>query len=554
MEHDDVEALRRGSAAWRLLRADTAPLVLAVLGTVFVEENVRSMPGSALCSRLDDVLWALRPADGGEHPYPRTPQAYVDHWAHPEQGWLRKYYPADGDEPHYDATPAVEQAVRFVTALRARAFVGTESRLNTVFDLLRQLVSGTRTDPAERLADLRARRAQIDAEIAEVEAGRLAVLDAAAQRDRYQQLTATAQDLLADFREVEANFRTLDREMRERITGWDGAKGDLLDEVVRGRDAITSSDQGRSFHAFYDFLLDRRRQEEFAALVAQVQELEALGAGRPDGRADDPAAGADRRLRRVHHDWLDAGERTQATVRTLSEQLRRFLDDQVWLENRRVVDVLRSVEAHALAVTRLEPDPARPAPPGGTVDALAADVVLPTERPLFTPRLAARVDDADVVVGDDDFATTALYDQVHVDPERLARGVRDALAARGARGQVSLAELVADHPLEQGLAELVTYLSLDEPGVAVVHDDDAQDEVTWHGPAAPPLGAPDAEPGDVVRVARLGRVTFARPPSRRGGTTAPPRPPAAVPAAEPAAVPAGEPAPAGTAGTPEETP
>ena len=56
----------------------------------------------------------------------------------------------------------------------------------------------------------------------------------------------------------------------------------------------------------------------------------------------------DGRLRHVHYDWLDAGERTQATVRQLSEQLRRFLDDQVWFENRRVIDILRSIESHAL--------------------------------------------------------------------------------------------------------------------------------------------------------------------------------------------------------------
>jgi len=33
----------------------------------------------------------------------------------------------------------------------------------------------------------------------------------------------------------------------------------------------------------------------------------------------------------------------------LSEQLRRFLDDQVWFENRRVVDILRNIEARRAA-------------------------------------------------------------------------------------------------------------------------------------------------------------------------------------------------------------
>jgi hypothetical protein len=36
----------------------------------------------------------------------------------------------------------------------------------------------------------------------------------------------------------------------------------------------------------------------------------------------------------VHHDWLEAGEHTQRTVAQLSQQLRRFLDDRAFLENR----------------------------------------------------------------------------------------------------------------------------------------------------------------------------------------------------------------------------
>ncbi|MGW6228791.1 DUF3375 domain-containing protein [Cellulosimicrobium cellulans] len=540
MQHDDVDSLRRSSAAWRLLRADTAPLVLSFLGSLFVEDNVRAIPESELVARLDDHLWAVdgrsARASGSEPRYPRAPQAYVDHWAHPDQGWLRAWYPPGSGEPHYDATPAVEQAVRWVASLRGRGFVGTESRLNTVFELLRQLAVGTQTDPAERLRELEERRAAIDEEIAQVRAGRVAVLDAAAQRDRYQQLTQTAADLLSDFREVEANFRSLDRELRERITGWDGAKGELLEEVVRSRTAIAESDQGRSFHAFYDFLLDRRRQEEFAALVDRVQSLDAIapdvvrpapGAPGPvpDAAATDAAAREQehRRLRRVHYDWLDAGERTQATVRTLSEQLRRFLDDQVWLENRRVMDILRGVEAKALAARDVRHGPG--GPPGMAIDAVAPDVVLPTERPLFTPRPTARLDSDHVEAGDDDFEVDALYDQVHVDPERLARTVRATLTAPGGPGEVALADLLEAAPLEHGLAELVTYLSLEDPRFVVVHDDERTDEVRWEGEAPSGPVADDGAPDPVVRVARLPRVTYARRTGAAGGVPPAPRDP-----------------------------
>ena len=134
---------------------------------------------------------------------------------------------------------------------------------------------------------------------------------------------------------MEENFRKLDRQLREKIAGWHGGKGELLDDVLGSRESIAGSDQGRSFQAFYDFLLSQARQEELSGLLDRVYQLTGI-------------ARATRAAARIHYDWLDAAERTQATVRQLSEQLRRFLDDQVWFENRRVIDILHRIEARAL--------------------------------------------------------------------------------------------------------------------------------------------------------------------------------------------------------------
>lgn len=129
---DEIAWLRDNSPAWRLLRADNAPLVLSFLHRVFVADNVRSISAIELASLLDDEFYAInqREAERGGRIYPKSVKAYLDDWAAPEAGWLRKYYPEASDEPHYDATPAVEKALQWVDNLREREFVGTESRLN----------------------------------------------------------------------------------------------------------------------------------------------------------------------------------------------------------------------------------------------------------------------------------------------------------------------------------------------------------------------------------------------------------------------------------------
>jgi Protein of unknown function (DUF3375) len=482
MQYEEVAALRAGSPAWRLLRADNAPLILSFLGRVFVDDNVREICASRLISQLDDELYALNERRGGGA-YSKSAKAYLDDWAATDAGWLRKFYPPGSDEPHYDATPAVEKAVAWVRALRDRSFVGTESRLNTIFELLRQLVFGSETDARARVAELERRRHEIDEEIAAVTGGNFCVLDATSARDRYQQLAETARTLLSDFREVEANFRRLDRDLRERIATWDGAKGDLLDEVVGGRSHIADSDQGRSFQAFYDLLLSPRRQQELTELLERVHELELADIGDP-------------RLRYIHHDWLDAGERAQSTVRQLSEQLRRFLDDQVWLENRRVMELLRSIESTALGV--------RDHPTSGFVqeiDACAPSVRLPMERPLYSRPRSAAVDSAGVEHGQFDSESAVLFEQTYVDPAPLVRSVRLALQRAA---QIELPDVIADSPITYGLAELITYMSLDDDGFTTVFDDTARDTVGWTDDAG------------VERIATLPRVIYARNGSSGG--------------------------------------
>lgn len=110
---DEVAWLRDNSPAWRLLRADHAALVLSFPHRVFVADNVRSISATELASRLDDELYALNQADGegGSRRFPKSAKTYLDDWAAPGAGWLRKYYPDGTDEPHYDATPAVEKAL-----------------------------------------------------------------------------------------------------------------------------------------------------------------------------------------------------------------------------------------------------------------------------------------------------------------------------------------------------------------------------------------------------------------------------------------------------------
>ncbi len=477
-----LDTLRTHHPAWRLLRSDHAPLVAGFLQRVFVAPNVRVMAAADLAEALGDELYALR-LQRGEGAFPKPALDYLNDWAAADKGWLRKFYKPGSDEAQFDLTPATEKAIAWLVQLAERQFVGTESRLLTLFELLKQMSDGSEADPARRIDELQKKRNEIDAEIARVQAGDVPLLDATALKDRFQLFMQGARELLSDFREVEHNFRQLDRRVRERIALWEGGKGALLEQIMGERDAIADSDQGKSFRAFWDFLLSSRRQEELTALLERVLALPAVASLQPDSRT-----------RRMHYDWMEAGEHTQRTVAQLSQQLRRFLDDQAWLENRRIMDILHGIESKALAL--------RDAPPAGNVMEIAeagADIELAMERPLFTPTAKPVIASLALQAGDADIDPSALFDQVVVDKARLTRHIRHALQDRA---QITLSELVAAQPLQQGLAELVAYLQLGSETFQCTMDENTPEPVTWQSLAA------DGEP--VTRSAHLPRVIYLR--------------------------------------------
>lgn len=478
MDFDRLSNLREAHGGWRLLLADHAPMVVSFFQRAFIEPNVRAMAEGELVSRLEDHLAGIREVHGDDV-YPRPALAYLKDWADDRRAWLRRYYIADSDEAHYDLTPAAEGAIRWLAGLEQPRFIGAESRLLTVFDLLKQIVRGSETDPAARIAELEAQRGAIDAEIEQIRGGELALMDDTGLKERFLQMADTARALLADFRQVEHNFRQLDRQVRERITWFEGGKGEVLEEVFGQQDAIADSDQGRSFRAFWDFLMSPARQEELSDLLGKIFELEAVVALKPD-----------RRLRRVHYDWLEAGEVTQRTVARLSQQLRRFLDDQAWLENRRIMELIRSLERKAVAV-REEP----PRQIGMSLEVPLPELNLVMDRPLFSPPLRPEITEQIALADGSVIDAEALFEQNFVDRLALEAGIRRALQERD---QISLSELLEQQPLQQGLAELVTYLAIASEGANGLIDERQTQTVSW------------IRADGLTRQARVPLVVFAR--------------------------------------------
>ena len=121
------------------------------------------------------------------------------------------------------------------------------------------------------------------------------------------------------------------------------------------------------------------------------------------------------------------------------------------------------------------------------------------ERPLYSPTIKPLIADVALDSGDADLDTAALYSQIVIDKAALTRHIRNALQERS---QITLRELCEMRPLQQGLAELITYLQMAGQTFKTIVDEDVIETILWRSTSP-------SEEGRIKR-ARVQRVIFLR--------------------------------------------
>jgi hypothetical protein len=438
LDYGEIQYRLQNHVVFRLFRKDRAALIISFLLEAFKKRHRSDIPQGELAAELAGHLAWVRMETSSEEPAP-NPQRLLDEWA--DDGILRKYYTPGSDEARFDLTPEAEKALEWMRELTARQFVGAESRLLKIFDILKQIVFGASVDVGERVAELERKRAEIDAEMGRLKSGAVAPLNSTRIKEQYFELEDTARRLLADFKQIESNFRDLDRRARSEQIESDRSRGSVLHDFFELRDSIMASDQGRSFTAFWAFLMSAEKQEELAGLVQRVQAL-------PDVSSLEKGYPLD--LLKPH--LVEAGARVQRMSHRINEELRYFLDERNRQEGRRVMELVETVRRLAIQV-RDNP----PAPRGFLGLEGDPEVDLVMERPLFTPQAPVDITVRPAEMGRPESDADALFDLDAVDLDALAERIRGLLRDRP---QVTLGEVVATFPVTQGIAELLGYLTL----------------------------------------------------------------------------------------------
>ena len=443
----------RQSPTMKLLRTRHAPLIISFLYQQFRQTNELALPNALLVGRLANFLEDINfqdEDDAKELDYVDRARKYIEDWT--SDNYLRNYVDEPSKQVVNVLTKHTERAFQVVELLQEREFVGTESKFRDIFYKLRDIVENSSHDPQQRIEELQRRKEQIETEIRRIQRdGIVATYDNTQIKSRFEDLKKSYNELVADFQEVKDNFGHIKQGIYERQLQQDISKGAILQYTFDALDELKDSDQGRSFYAFWNFLIDDASKEEYSQLTQQVSTV-----------LDERTIAHDRRFwSRLRGILYNAGHDVLKTNQSLADKLTSVIAERDQQERKQVKQTIRAIQQ--LALQRID----EPTNAGLVVDG-NPQVRLPMERKLHLyeaerPTFAQPPRNADLQLTAEMLAP--LLSGRRVDRRILAGHVKAMLAETPV---VTLADLLARYPIEQGLGEIIGYFSLtNEPSMRV---------------------------------------------------------------------------------------
>ncbi|PHM28527.1 DUF3375 domain-containing protein [Xenorhabdus budapestensis] len=424
--------LFRDNVAWKLLRADNAPYILAFLSDLFSENS--EAPFSQARILLDEELIRFRELDIWKTE--TSAGTYLNKWI--KEGWLREMNDV------LTKTDASEIAIRFVQGLDEHNSGTTASHLRIVQDAVRDFAVAINSNVNERITLLKSRISEIQREIDALHSGVVIELTVAEQRERIREIYHLASILTGDFRRVEDEVRRLDQNIRIQIIEEDSTKGNILLSVLEKENLLFQTDAGSAFESFFHLLCDQHRTTELREQLRSIL-------SRPV--AKHLTTQQQQFLNRLMRELSRESERVFQIRRRIEESLRAYIESGYAQENRAVERLLNRLEKLAVELKN-------------------AGCNLQTETTLLLPTGTAIINSPDSMqlkLPDEKLNTSGVEENLNsklpstqmldcLDTVQVRLIAEKILATLKKYGPMTIASIVIHNPIGAGLEELVAYL------------------------------------------------------------------------------------------------
>lgn len=370
---------------------------------------------------------------------------YIQIWTN--KGFLTNYQDERG-EIFYELSSHSSKTIDWLSSLKKEEYVGTESKFKNIFNQLKELVEYSNDDAEKRVQLLEDKKLEIEQQIQRIKIGEdVKVFEEYEIVPRFNQLNQSAKELLSDFKEVEDNFKEITKTIYQKHADGTLTKSDILEFTFEALDELKESQQGKSFYAFWSFLLNPELQLEWENLTKELYNtLESKGIEINDLF-----------LKGMKMHLYNSGHKVYKANDKMAEKLSRIIRENEASKSEVTKNIIQEIKKSLIDISKKRKRP-------DISFELETDISIsvPFERKLTFEQAEELIYKARPILAEDDIINSnhlsRLFTQSNIDKDLLRKRIKEVLKNKS---QTTISDIIETYGgIEKGLPELFGYIGI----------------------------------------------------------------------------------------------
>jgi hypothetical protein len=370
---------------------------------------------------------------------------YVQNWTN--KGFLTNYQDETG-EIYYELSSHSSKTLDWLSSLKKEEYVGAESKFKNIYNQLKELVEFTNEDIEKRIQLLEDKKLEIEQQIQRIKIGEdVKVFQDFEIVPRFNQLTKSAKELLSDFKEVEDNFKEITKDIYLKHAEGSLTKSHILEFTFDAIDELKNSQQGKSFYAFYTFILTPALQEEWGNLTKELYKT----------LEDKEIEITDYFLKGMKKHLHSSGQKVSKANDKMAEKLSRIIRENEASKSEITKNIIQDIKKSLIELSK-----AKIKPDISFELEIGVDINIPFERKLTFEQNEELTYKTKPKLADEDISHSnhlnKLFNLSTIDKDILRKRIKEVLRDKS---QTTIAEVIENFGgIEKGLPELFGYIGI----------------------------------------------------------------------------------------------
>ena len=376
--------------------------------------------------------------------YEEKAAKYIKRWT--DAGYLTNYRNEDG-EILYELSSHSSKVIDWLSGLKREEYIGTESKFKSIITQLKELVEYTNEDKEKRLQLLEDKKLEIEQQIQQLKMGEdIKVFEEYEIVPRFQQISKLAKELLSDFKDVDDNFKTIIKEIYQKQIDPTLNKGGILQYTFDALDELKSSSQGKSFYAFWEFLLASEMQIELEQLITDLF----------DTLKERNIDSSDTFLQNMVSYLYESGRKVYQTNDKMADKLSHIIRENEVSKSDITKRIIQEIKNNLIEISKQSKKP--------DISLLVddgLDISIPFDRKITFEQseniLYTLKPESQELSIEELNELSKVFGNISIDRKVLEGNINELLKIKS---QTTITEVIEQYPLKQGLPELFAYFGV----------------------------------------------------------------------------------------------